>query len=50
MKYVIRDSESGIVLDMFGEREEAEKALKKYEETDQEDGVYVDGAYEITEE
>lgn len=50
MKYILRDSESGIVLDMFGEREEAEAALEEYERTDKEDGVYVEGAYEITEE
>lgn len=50
MKYVIRDSESGIVFDMFGEREEAEAALKEYEKADKEDGLYVKDAYEITEE
>ena len=50
MKYVLRDSESGIVFDMFGSKEEAKAALEEYEEADKEDGVYVEGAYEITEE
>ncbi len=50
MKYVVRDSESGIVLDMFGSEEEAKEAVKTYESTDKEEGFYVEGAYEITEE
>ena len=50
MNYVIRDSESGIVLDMFGSKEEAEEAVRTYEKADEEEGVYVEGAYEITEE
>lgn len=49
-KYVIRDSESGIVLDMFGSEEEAKEAVRSYETTDKEEGFYVEGAYEITEE
>ena len=50
MKYVVRDSESGIVLDMFGSIEEAEEAVKSYESADKEEGMYVKSAYEITEE
>lgn len=50
MKYRIRDVESGILLDEFETRAEAENAIEKYEAVDREDGVYFPGAYEISEE
>ena len=50
MKYCIRDAESGILLDEFETREEAEAVLNQYEEADKADGLYVPGSYEISEE
>lgn len=50
MKYVIRDSESGIFLDEYASEEEAKRAVKSYELLDRKDGVYVPNAYEISEE
>lgn len=50
MKYCIRDAESGILLDEFETREEAEATLNQYEEADQKDGLYIPDQYEISEE
>lgn len=48
MKYIIRDREAGNIIESFKTLEEAEKKLKKFEEEDKKDGIYIDNFYEIT--
>ena len=47
MNIVIRDREAGNVIEHFNTVEEAKKTLKRYEEQDKKDGVYVEDFYEI---
>lgn len=45
--YVIQDKETGTGIDIFGSLEEAERALKEYENDDMKEGVYTPDFYEI---
>ena len=47
--YAVRDREAGNVIETFDTREEAEKALKEYEASDETEGIYTPGFYEIAE-
>ena len=49
MKYILRDREAGNAIEEFFTREEAEQALKEYEEEDKREGIYEPNFYEITE-
>lgn len=49
MKYAVCCYESGDVIDVFNTREEAVKAVREYEESDIDEGVYEAGFYEIKE-
>ncbi len=49
MKYVVRDSEAGNVIDEFETKEAAEMAIAKYEAEDKGNGVYKEGFYEVAE-
>lgn len=44
---VVRDCEAGNIIDSFETIEEAEKAIKKYEEEDEKEGTYKPNFYEI---
>lgn len=48
-KYITRDREAGNVIDEFLTRDEAEKAIEQYEETDREDETYTPDFYEVAE-
>lgn len=50
MKYCIRDTESGALIDVCDSLQEAKSKIREYEDADREDGFYSDGAYEISEE
>ena len=47
--YVIQDKETGTGIDIFDTLEEAERALKEYENDDVKEGVYTPDFYEIAE-
>lgn len=47
MKYIIRDSEAGNVIEECDSLKEAKKILSKYEQTDREENTYTEGFYEI---
>lgn len=47
MRYSIRDSETGCIIDDFETLKEAEKAIESYEKADKEAGTYEEGFYEI---
>ena len=47
--YAIQDRATGTRIDIFDTPEEAERALKEYEEDDIEEGVYMLDYYEIVE-
>lgn len=47
--YAIQDRETGTRIDIFDTPEEAERALKEYEEDDIKEGVYMLDFYEIVE-
>lgn len=48
-KFYIQDREAGNVIDWFKTKEEAEQQLAQYEESDKEEGIYVEDFYEIVE-
>ena len=45
--YTIQDKECGNPIDDFNSLEEAQDALKDYEQQDKEDGIYTPNFYEI---
>lgn len=47
--YAIQDKETGTRIDIFDTLEEAERALKEYENDDVKEGVYTPDFYEIAE-
>lgn len=47
MKYVTRDREAGNIIDQFNALEEAEAAIRQYEEDDKADGIYTENFYEV---
>ena len=47
--YAIQDRETGTGIDIFDTLEEAERALKEYENDDMKEGVYTPDFYEIVE-
>ena len=47
--YAIQDRETGTRIDIFDTLEEAERALKEYENDDMKEGVYTPDFYEIAE-
>lgn len=47
MKYAVCCYENGDVIDIFDTREEAVQALREFEESDMDEGVYEAGFYEI---
>lgn len=49
MKYVIRDREAGNEIEWFNSKEDAEKMLQQYEESDKKEGIYSEDFYEIVE-
>ena len=49
MTWIVRDRETGTGIDIFGTLEEAERALKEYENDDMKEGVYTPDFYEIAE-
>lgn len=49
MKYAVCCYESGDVIDVFATRGEAIEALREYEESDMDEGIYEAGFYEIKE-
>ena len=50
MKYVIRDREAGNEIEWFNTKEDAEKMLQQYEESDKKEGIYSEDFYEIVEQ
>jgi hypothetical protein len=48
IKYITRDREAGNVIDEFATREEAEAAIRAYEEEDRANGCYEEDFYEVT--
>lgn len=49
MKYVVCCYENGDVIDIFDTIEDAKQALREYEESDMDEGIYEAGVYEIKE-
>lgn len=49
MKYAVCCKENGDAIDEFATREEAAKALAKYEEFDKQEGIYEEDFYEVSE-
>ena len=49
MSWIVRDRETGTGIDIFDTLEEAERALKEYENDDVKEGVYTPDFYEIVE-
>ena len=49
MKYAVCCHENGDVIDIFDTMEEAKQALKEYEESDMDEGIYEAEFYEIKE-
>ena len=47
MFYVVRDREAGNVIEQFKTIEEAEAALRSYEESDKREGIYEEDFYEV---
>ena len=47
MSRIVRDRETGTGIDIFDSPEEAERALKEYENDDMKEGVYTPDFYEI---
>lgn len=47
--YIIRDRETGNLIDGFDTLKEAREALARYEREDEENGSYEEGFYEIAE-
>lgn len=47
--YIVRDREAGNPIEWTTSREEAEKILKQFEDTDKADGTYTEDFYEIYE-
>ena len=45
--FAIRDRESGNVIDKFNSLEEAQSELARYEESDNQEGIYEEDFYEI---
>lgn len=45
--YVVRDREAGNVIERFKTEEDAEAALRDYEENDKNEGIYEDELYEV---
>lgn len=50
MKYWTRDREAGNKIECFETLEEAQNAIKAYEEQDKNDGTFEDDFYEIYDE
>ena len=48
-KFKIQDREAGNLIEVFNSKEEAIKALAKYEESDKAEGIYEEDFYEIVE-
>lgn len=48
-KWATRDRETGNVIDEFDSIEDAYKALKGYENSDKEEGIYIKDFYEVVE-
>lgn len=49
MIYIVRDRETGTPIEWTATREEAEKILEKFEETDRKEGTFTEDFYEIHE-
>lgn len=49
MSWIVRDRETGTGIDIFDTLEEAERALKEFEDDDMKEGVYTPDFYEIAE-
>lgn len=49
VKYITRDREAGNIIEAFETLEEAQQAIKTYEETDKADGTYTPDFYEAAE-
>jgi len=47
--YLVRDAEAGNVIDQFSSYEEAMEAIRAYEESDKEYGIYEEDFYEVKE-
>ena len=45
--YVVRDREAGNPIERFATMEDAEAALRSYEESDKKDGIYEQDFYEV---
>ena len=50
MKYYTADREAGNRIDCFSTKEEAMKAIERYEQEDRDDGIYVENFYDVEEE
>lgn len=47
--FCVRDREAGNVIDRFESYEKAIQALRQYEESDKEEGIYTPDFYEVAE-
>jgi len=47
--YIVRDSESGNIIDEFATLDEAQNAIEFYEDEDRDEGSYDENFYEIVE-
>ena len=47
MGYVTRDRETGTIIEYFKTKDEAEQAIRGYEESDEREGIYEADFYEI---
>lgn len=50
MKYYTADREAGNRIECFDTKEEAMKAIKRYEQEDRDEGIYVENFYDVEEE
>lgn len=48
-KYIIRERETGLIIEVVTTRKEAEEIVQKYEEGDKKEGNYTEDFYEIIE-
>lgn len=46
-RYVLRNTETGMIVDTFDTEAEATEAMEMYEQDDRNGGVYEEGVYEI---
>ena len=49
MIYTTQNTETGMIIDRFATREQAEAAIVSYETEDRAEGTYTEGFYEVEE-